>query len=255
MIEPAFLSLPGGATIAYHRTLGSGPGVMFLGGFMSDMTGTKAMYLEQWNRTRCQTFLRFDYQGHGGSSGRFEEGTIGRWTADALAVFDRLTTGQQILVGSSMGSWIMLLIALTRLERIAGLVSVACAADFTETMLWQRMDEVTRARLQRDGVIYVPACNENEDPYPITKQLIEEARRHLLLTDKSLPITCPVRLLHGMRDADVEWQTSTRIAECLESTDVRVVLVKDGEHTMSRDRDLALLTELLDELIEKTGKS
>jgi pimeloyl-ACP methyl ester carboxylesterase len=196
--------------------------------------------------------LRFDYQGHGASSGRFEEGTIGRWAADVLVVFDRLTTGQQILVGSSMGSWIMLLIALTRPERIAGLVSVACAADFTETMLWQRMDEITRARLQRDGVIYVPACNENEKPYPITKQLIEEARQHLLLTDELLSITCPVRLLHGMRDPDAAWQTSTRVAECLESTDVRVVLVKDGEHTMSRDCDLALLTELLDELIEKT---
>jgi pimeloyl-ACP methyl ester carboxylesterase len=121
-------------------------------------------------------------------------------------------------------------------------------------MLWQRMDEVTRARLQRDSVIYVPACNEDEEPYPITKQLIEEARQHLILTGEPLPITCPVRLLHGMRDSDVEWQTSTRIAECLKSTDVQVILVKDGEHTMSRGCDLALLTELLDELIEKTNK-
>ena len=247
----AILNLPDGATIAYHRLSGTGPGVIFCGGFSSDMTGTKAMALDKWCRRHSQAFLRFDYQGHGASSGRFEDGTIGSWTADALAVLDRLTEGPQIIVGSSMGGWIMLLLALARSERIAALLGVACAVDFTEFMLWQRLDEATQERLQGEGVIYVPSCYEGEDPYPITLHLLEEARQHLLLGRTTLPITCPVRLLHGMRDPDVPWQTSIQVAEHLESNDVRVLLVKDGEHRLSRDSDLAILTELLAELIER----
>ncbi|HYQ91205.1 MAG TPA: alpha/beta hydrolase [Candidatus Competibacteraceae bacterium] len=249
--SPSILTLPDGVRIAYHYYSGTGPGVIFCGGFSSDMTGTKAMKLDDWCRRRGQSFLRFDYQGHGASSGRFEEGTIGSWTGDALAVLDRLTTGPQILVGSSMGGWIMLLLALARPERIAGLVGVACAADFTESMLWQQLDAATQARLRQDGVIYVPSCYEGEDPYPITLRLIEEARQHLLLECDRLPIHCPVRLLHGMRDPDVPWQNSVRVAEKLASENVRVLLVKDGEHRMSRDSDLNLLLELLAELIER----
>lgn len=249
--DKAILNLPNGATIAYHRYPGAGPGVMFCGGFSSDMTGTKAMRLDHWCRQRGQAFLRFDYQGHGASSGRFEDGTIGSWTADALAALDCLTEGPQILVGSSMGGWIMLLLALARPERIAGLVGVACAADFTESMLWQRLDAATQARLQQDGVIYLPSCYEGEAPYPITLRLIEEARQHLLLERAALPIHCPVRLLHGLRDPEVPWQNSVRVAEKLASEDVRVLLVKDGEHRMSRESDLNLLLELLAELIER----
>jgi pimeloyl-ACP methyl ester carboxylesterase len=244
------LKLTDGSTLAYHRHLGAPPSIVFLGGFMSDMTGTKALALDDWCRKAGHTFLRFDYQGHGASSGRFEEGTIGRWTADALAVIDRLTEGPQILVGSSMGAWIMLLVALARPERVKALLSVACAADFTETMLWQGMDELTQARLQRQGMVYLPACYEDQPAYPITLRLIEEGRQHLLLTADTLPITCSVRLLHGMQDGDVAWQTSTQVAERLQSDDVRVVLVKDGEHTMSRERDLTMLTDLLSELIQ-----
>ena len=247
----SILNLPNGATIAYHRYPGAGPGVMFCGGFSSDMTGTKAMRLDHWCRQRGQAFLRFDYQGHGASSGRFEDGTIGSWTADALAALDCLTEGPQILVGSSMGGWIMLLLALARPERIAGLVGVACAADFTESMLWQQLDAATQSRLQQDGVIYLPSCYEGEAPYPITLRLIEEARQHLLLERAALPIHCPVRLLHGLRDPEVPWQNSVRVAEKLASEDVRVLLVKDGEHRMSRESDLALLLELLAELIER----
>lgn len=249
------LKLPEGTTLAYHRHRGAAPGVMFLGGFMSDMTGTKAMALDAWCRDRGQSFVRFDYQGHGASSGRFEQGAIGSWTDDALAVLDELAEGPQILVGSSMGGWIMLLVALARPERIAGLVSVACAADFTETMLWERMDELTQARLQRQGVIYVPSCYADQPPYPITLKLIEEGRRHLLLNRETLPITCPVRLLHGMEDTDVAWQISTQVAERLESKDVRVTLLKDGEHTLSRDSDLVLLMESLSELISMVSAS
>lgn len=250
-ISHSVLKLSHGTTLAYYRHLGTTPGIVFFGGFMSDMTGTKAMALDDWCRKSGRTFLRFDYQGHGASSGRFEEGTIGRWTDDALAVIDRLTEGPQILVGSSMGAWIMLLTALARPERVKALLGVACAADFTETMLWQGMDELTQARLQRQGMVYLPACYEDQAAYPITLRLIEEGRQHLLLNRGTLPITCPVRLLHGMQDADVAWQTSTQVAERLQSDDVRVVLMKDGEHTMSRERDLTMLTDLLSELIQR----
>jgi pimeloyl-ACP methyl ester carboxylesterase len=243
------LQLANGTTIAYQRSPGRRPGVIFLGGFMSDMTGTKATTLETWCHTHAQAFVRFDYSGHGASSGRFRDGTIGAWTEEAIAVFDHLSKGPQILVGSSMGGWIMLLVALARPERIAGLLSVACAVDFTEHMLWQSLDTATRLQLQCDGVIYLPSEYDQEAPYPITLTLIEEARHHLLLERQKLSITCPVRLLHGMRDADVPWQISIQVAERLASDNVRVVLVKDGEHRMSREQDLKLLTDLLGELI------
>ena len=251
--EMQTLHLADGTAIAYHRSPGKSPGVAFLGGFMSDMTGTKAIALETWCQARGQAFVRFDYSGHGASSGRFEDGTIGRWATEASAVVEQLSADPQILVGSSMGGWIMLLVARARPERIAGLLGVACAADFTESMIWQGLDEVTRARLQRDGVIYVPSDYADEEPYPITLNLIKEARAHLLLGEKNLAaITCPVRLLHGMQDASVPWRTSTQVAERLASDNVRVILVKDGEHRMSRDGDLALLTELLGDLIAET---
>ncbi len=249
--EPiATLQLPDGVTIAYRRYPGAGPGVIFCGGFSSDMTGTKATVLDNWCQQHGRAFLRFDYQGHGASSGRFQDGTIGGWTADALAVLDHLTAGPQILVGSSMGGWIMLLLALARPERIAGLLGVACAADFTESMLWQRLDDATRTQLQREGIIYIPSCYQGEEPYAITLGLIEEGRQHLLLNRGMLPIACPVRLLHGMRDPDAPWRTSLQVAERLASEDVRIMLVKDGEHRLSRDRDLALLLSLLEDLIE-----
>jgi len=242
------LSLADGTRIGYRQTPGRAPGVIFLGGFMSNMSGGKAIALENACRSRGQAFLRFDYSGHGASSGRFEDGTIGRWRDEALAVLDELTTGTQILVGSSMGAWIMLLIALARPERIAGLLGVACAADFIEDLFWHHLDPATRETLQRDGVIYMPS-DYDATPYPITLHLIEEAREHLLLRGARLPIQCPVRLLHGMRDASVPWQTSIKVAERLASEDVRVLLLKDGEHRLSRESDLNLLVEWLAELI------
>lgn len=249
-IEPPspILHLPDGTAIACHRSSGKAPGVIFMGGFMSDMTGTKAMTLEGWCHTQGQAFLRFDYSGHGASSGRFEDGTIGRWAAEAIAVLDRLTEGPQILVGSSMGAWLMLLAALARPERVAGLLGVACAADFIDNMIWQALDGPARERLEQEGVIYVPS-DYDEMPCPITLRLIEEARRHNLLDRDALPIHCPVRLLHGMQDASVPWRNSLRVAERVASDDVHIVLVKDGEHRMSRDQDLAMLTSMLAELI------
>lgn len=245
---PDRLTLADGITLAYYRIPGAAPGIMFLGGFTSDMTGIKATTLERWRQGRGQAFVRFDYSGHGASSGRFADGTIGRWADEALTVLDQLTEGPQILVGSSMGAWLMLLIALLRPERIAGLLSLACAADFTEYLLWERLDEPLRERLRRERVISLRS--PYDEPYIITMNLIEEAVHHRLLDRTELPISCPVRLIHGMGDADVPWRTSLRVAEKLTSPDVRLILVKDGEHTLSREKDLRLLTRTLGEMLE-----
>ncbi|HTP85215.1 MAG TPA: alpha/beta hydrolase [Alphaproteobacteria bacterium] len=236
-----------GVSIAYHRTRGKSPGVVFLGGFMSDMTGTKAVTLEAFCRSRGCAFLRFDYRGHGASSGRFEDGTIGSWAADALAAFDQLTEGPQILVGSSMGGWIALLTALARRERAAALVGIAPAPDFTEDLLWEAFPPDQRAALLRDGVLRLPS-EYSEKPYSITLNLIEDGRRHLLLRN-TIDLACPVRLLHGMRDPDVPWQRSLMLAEKLATPDVRVELVKDGDHRLSREQDLTLLCKTVEDLI------
>lgn len=244
--ETAFLVGPEGRRIAYHRLPGRAPGVMFLGGYASDMTGTKASALEAFCRARGQAFLRFDYSGHGRSSGDFRDGTIGRWTADALAAFDRATEGPQILVGSSMGGWIMLLVARARAERIAGLVGVAAAPDFTEDLMWARMTPAARAELAHTGVILEPS-RYDERPYEITRALIEDGRRHLLLR-QPLPLAAPLRLLHGMGDADVPWQTALRILERYAGRDATVTLVKDGDHRLSRPQDLARIEAAIAEL-------
>ncbi len=241
---PETLSRPDRATIAYHKTAGDktvkrGPGLVFLGGFASDMTGTKALALEAHARASGQDFLRFDYLGHGASSGRFEDGTIGRWADDAIAAIDVLTEGPQILIGSSMGGWIMLLAALARPERIAGLVGVAAAPDFTEALMWRRFTPEVRAALERDGVYRQPS-DYGEEPYVITMKLIVEGRKHLLM-DAPIPIACPVRLIHGGADPDVPWKLSLELMERLASSDVEVTLVKGGGHRLSGPGDLARL--------------
>ncbi len=246
--QPKQLLLPGGVNLAYHHHAGKAPGVIFLGGFTSDMTGTKATALEHWCRERGQAFVRFDYSGHGASGGQFADGAIGQWAQEALAVLDQLTEGPQLLVGSSMGGWLMLLTALARPERIAGLLGLACAADFTEYLLWEQLDEPLREQLRRERMIRLP-CPYGE-PYLITLKLIEEAKAQQVLNRAELPIDCPVRLIHGMMDADVPWRTSLQVMEKLTSPDVRLILVKDGEHTLSRDQDLQLLTRTLGEMLE-----
>jgi pimeloyl-ACP methyl ester carboxylesterase len=244
---PRFLERPDGQRVAYHRLEGRGPGVVFLGGFMSDMTGTKALALEAHCRAQGRAFVRFDYLGHGASTGRFEDGTIGRWSDDALAVLDALTAGPQVLVGSSMGGWIMLLAALARPARVAGLVGIAAAPDFTEDLMWAAWDEATRARLMREGRIALPSLY-GDAPCVITRDLIEDGRRHLLLR-APIPLRCPVRLLQGMADPDVPWQTALRLAEHLESNDVTVTLIKDGDHRLARDEDLAQLVVAVDGVV------
>ena len=240
------LARPDAHTLAYYRHPGAGPGVIFMGGFMSDMSSSKALTLETWCRQQDRAYVRFDYLGHGASSGRFEDGSIGRWSEDAIAVLDQLTEGPQILIGSSMGAWIMLLSALARPQRVAGLIGVAAAPDFTEDRLWPGLDEATRTQLLTKGVILQPS-DYSDTPYAISLALIQEARRHLLLRDV-LPLSCPVRLLHGMNDADIPWETSIRLSRQLAGSDVRITLIKDGEHRLSRPQDLALLTRTLAEL-------
>lgn len=227
-----------GTELAFARRAGAGPVVVFLPGFRSDMEGTKALALDAWAARAGRAMLRFDYAGHGASGGQFEEGTIGRWADDATTAFDRLSEGPAILVGSSMGGWIALLLALRRKERITGLVGIAAAPDFTETLLWPELSFEQRATLMTKGRILLPS--EYGEPTPVTRALIEDGRRHLLL-EAPVALDCPVRLLHGQRDPDVPWQASLLLADRLTSEDVRVHLIKDGDHRLSRPADLALL--------------
>ena len=244
--SPEILARVDGATIAYHRLLGASPGIVFLGGFRSAMTGTKALFLEDYCRRRGRAFVRFDYFGHGASSGDIALGTIGRWRDDAIAIIDSLTTGPQILIGSSMSGWIMLLAALARRERIAALIGIAGAPDFTEELLWPRLTPAQRREIMERGTVVLPS---DYDPagYLYTRALIEEGRRHLLL-GAPIALDMPVRLLHGMRDASVPWQLSLRLTERLASRDVVVTLVKDGDHRLSSEPDLARLAQTLDAL-------
>jgi pimeloyl-ACP methyl ester carboxylesterase len=239
-----------GVELAWSRQDGTSPTVMFLSGFRSDMTGDKATALAAFCAARGSAMLRFDYSGHGSSGGRFEDGTIGRWTEDALAMIDRQTEGPLILVGSSMGGWIALLAALARPERVAALIGIAAAPDFTEALMWEAMTFDERATLMRDGVLHAPS--QYGEPYPITRALIEDGRTHLLLNDP-IAIECPVRLLHGQQDPDVPWEMALRIAEQLNSVDVQVTLVKDGDHRLSRPQDLALLRRTLAALLGQDG--
>jgi pimeloyl-ACP methyl ester carboxylesterase len=223
---------------------------VFLPGFRSDMIGDKATALAAFCAERGQAMMRFDYSGHGASGGRFEDGTIGRWTDDALAVIDRLTERPLVLVGSSMGGWIALLTALARPDRIAALIGIAAAPDFTEALMWQAMTVEQRTTLMCDGVLHRPS--QYGEPYPITRALIEDGRTRLLL-HAPIALDCPVRLLHGQEDPDVPWELALRIAACVTSPDVQVILVKDGDHRLSRPQDLALLRRTLAPLLGQDG--
>lgn len=235
MVE--FVTRPDGLKLAYRRQAGAGPGVVFLGGFNSDMTGSKAEDLAAFCAGQGRAFLRFDYSGHGASEGRFQDGTIGQWLDDATLMLDRLTEGPQVLVGSSMGGWLSLLLALRRPARVRGLVLIAAAPDFV-LRIEEALSPAARAEMDRTGVWLRPS--QYGDPYPIARRLLEEGKHHLLL-HAPIPLRIPVRLLHGQRDPDVPWQLSLTIAEKLAGDDVQVLLVKDGDHRLSTPRDLALL--------------
>jgi len=247
-LPPSILTREDGATIAYHRRCGRGPGVVFLGGFMSNMTGTKALALDHFCEARGQAFLRFDYFGHGQSSGAFADATVSRWRDDALAVFDALTDGQQVLVGSSLGGWIMLLLAAARPQRIKALIGVAAAPDATEDLMWAQFPPAVRQAIESDGAARIPSAY-SEQGYLITRKLIDDGRQHLIMRS-AIPFDGPVRLLHGMRDDDVPWQRSLALADRLAATDVRITLIKDGDHRLSRDADLAVLMRTLAALLD-----
>jgi len=240
---PSILTRADGAAIAYHKTGGKSPGVVFLSGFMSDMTGSKALYVEEQCKAHGQAFLRFDYFGHGRSSGAFTDGTIGRWADDAIHALDELTEGPQILVGSSMGGWIMLLAALARPQRVAGLLGIAPAPDFTEDILPNELSAEQLATIERDGVINIYS-EYGPDPTPYTKALIEDGRENLVLRTK-MPLNVPVRIIHGMEDPDVPWQTSLRICQMMEGDDVEIQFVKSGDHRLSEPADLDRLGRTL----------
>src|SRR5512144_3385554 len=246
---PELLRRPDGETIAFHRTAGRSPGVVFLTGYMSDMTGQKAVRLEEFCRARGQAYLRFDYYGHGASSVAFTDGTIGRWAEDAVFVLDRLTEGPQVLVGSSLGGWIMLLAARARPTRVAALLGVAAAPDFTEDLILPALGPGEREILERDGVVPVYSPYDPQ-PTPVTKLILEEGRRHLVLREP-IALDCPVRLIHGMRDPDVPWRTSLRLAEELRSVDIEITLVEAGDHRPSAARDVDRLGEARELLLRR----
>ncbi len=254
MNEPTphqILTRPDGATIAYNSLVGKSPGVVFLGGFMSDMCGSKALALELHCQERGQAFLRFDYSGHGQSSGAFRDGTISQWANDALYAIEHLTQGPQILVGSSMGGWIMLLAALHLKERVCGLIGLAAAPDFTEDLIARELSDAQRQAMAHDGFVLV-ACDYDDEPYTITQDLIDDGRQNLLL-GADIPLNLPVRLIQGLKDNDVPWATALKIQEKLTSTDVEVTLVKDGDHRLSEPGDLERLTTILDTLLGRTS--
>ena len=235
--------------IAYKRVAGKGPGVVFLCGHGSNMEGSKALFLESWAKHHERSFLRFDYSGHGSSDGEFYETNISDWTRDAISVVDDLTEGQQILVGSSLGGWIMLNVTLARPDRVAALVGIAAAPDFTENLIWQPLGEASRKAFKTDGQIAM----ENpyaDDPVIYPYHLIEDGRKHLRLTSP-LAISHPVRLLHGINDTEVPWQTSVTLANCLQSEDVVLHLDKAATHRFSEPAQLRSLQAVLDQLIEQ----
>ncbi len=235
---------PQGRRIAYDLTKGEGPGVVFLGGFRSDKEGTKALHLQQWAREAGRAFLRFDYSGHGSSGGVFEEGAIGDWAEDAAAALG-LTEGPQILVGSSMGGWIALLLARAMPERVAGLVTIAAAPDFTEDGFWAEMTDEMRDRFSTQGHIDYPS--DYGDPYRITRRLIEEGRGNLVLRSQlSLPF--PVRFLQGTADEDVSVGTALRLLDHAEGPDMRLTLVDGADHRFSTPDCLELISSSVDEV-------
>lgn len=245
--DTSFFVTPQGRRIAYHLYDGTGPAVAFLGGFKSDMQGTKAVFLEDWARQSGRAFLRFDYSGHGESDGDFTDGAIGDWFEDACAALS-LLAGPVVLVGSSMGGWISLLVARAMPERIAGLVTIAAAPDFTEDSMWAGFDAAQRDALERDGQVALPS--EYGDPYIITKRLITEGRDRLVLRDP-LPLPFPVRFLQGTADADVDMSVALRLLDHATGDDMRLTLVDGADHRFSDAACLALIQSSVEDVLAR----
>lgn len=234
-----FLDQPDGARLAWRRIDGAGPTVIWLGGFMSDMTGTKAEALSDWAIAKGRAYVRFDYFGHGASSGQFRDGTVTRWRADALAVIDDLTEGDLVLVGSSMGGWIACLAAMARPQRVKAMVLIAPAPDFTERLMTPEISPAGHAALAAEGVWMRPS--DYGEPYPITRNLLEDGARWSILGGDPIPIEVPVHILQGGQDPDVPWRHALELAQALKGDDVVFTLIKDGDHRLSRPGDIARL--------------
>ena len=257
MSEPSLTSVTVGTGQAERRIAvrlreGAAPGVFWLGGFKSDMQGTKAVALDAWAANAGRACTRFDYSGHGESGGAFTDGTIGRWLEESVAVFERFARGPQVLVGSSMGGWIALLLARELRRRtvagskLAGMVLIAPAADFTEELMWKKFSPEAKRQIETTGSWQRPS-DYSPEPYVITRGLIEDGRKHLLLGGL-IETGCPVRILQGVQDADVPWQHAMELSSRLARDDVVMTLVKDGDHRLSRPEDIERLIAAVQEL-------
>jgi pimeloyl-ACP methyl ester carboxylesterase len=272
--EPAFIEVGEGSAgrrIAVRARTGASPGLIWLGGFNSDMTGTKALALDAWAAEQGRACVRFDYSGHGESGGAFIDGTIGRWLEECVAVFERFCCGPQVVIGSSMGGWMALLLAREMARRqareaspaspvslanpvllanrasLAGLVLIAPAPDFTEQLMWNGFTPEIREEIQTRGVWMRPSQYGDGTPYPITRALIEEGRNHLLL-GSAIDVGCPVRILQGAQDPDVPWQHAFALAHRLPSEDVVLTMIQDGDHRLSRPQDIARIIAAVAEI-------
>jgi len=245
---PSIFHRKQGGDIAYHQTPGQPLGVVFLPGFRSNMNGTKAMALERWCLEQGRAFVRFDYTGHGASSGNFVDGCIGDWAADVISVIDHLTTGPQVLIGSSMGGWLMFLAALARPKRIAGLLGLAAAPDFTEDLMGTDLTADQRGVLMKQGQVAISCDYAPDETYMITRKLIDDGKNHLLLRSP-LNIQVPVRLIQGMLDTDVPWATALKVQDAMVTPDVEIQFVKRGDHRLSGAHDLLRLERTLGHLL------
>ncbi|MGX9354774.1 alpha/beta hydrolase [Roseobacteraceae bacterium S113] len=247
MLALEYFEGPEGRRLAHHFQPGRGPTVIFLGGFKSDMEGSKAVYLEDWASARGQAFLRFDYSGHGQSSEAFADGCIGDWAADAEALIAAKAPGDKILVGSSMGGWISLLLT-KRLTHIAGLVTIAAAPDFTEDGFWASFDAAQRAAVMEHGYFDVPS--EYGEPYRITRRLIEDGRNHLVMrTPLTLPY--PVRCVQGTQDSSVSTETALRLLAHADCPDMTLTLKRGADHSFSSPECLPIITAAIEDVLAK----
>jgi pimeloyl-ACP methyl ester carboxylesterase len=252
--EPAIIEVGEGSAarrIAVRARKGGSPGLFWLGGFNSDMKGTKALALDAWAAEHARACVRFDYSGHGESGGAFIDGTIGRWLEESVAVFDQFCAGPQVVIGSSMGGWMALLLARVIAKRPearaspAGLVLIAPAPDFTEQLMWSGFSAEVRREIETNGVWLRPS--QYGEPYPITRALIEEGRNHLLL-GSAIEVGCPVRILQGAQDPDVPWQHAFALAHRLPREDVVLTMIQDGDHRLSRPQDIARIIAAVAEI-------
>lgn len=244
---PSFLETAKGRRIAYHKTEGQGPGVVFLGGLKSDMTGTKAVFLQDWAARSGRAFLRFDYSGHGQSSEEFTDGCIGDWAEDAMEVITTLTEGPQVLVGSSMGGWVSLLVARQMPEKLAGLVGIAAAPDFTEDSMWAGFTDAQKAELSDKGRVALPS-DYDDGPYIITRRMIEDGRNQLVLRSP-LRLNVPVRFLQGTADVDVPMGVALNLLSHASGDDIRLTLVKGADHRFSDDACLRLIQDSIEAVL------